>query len=151
MIWITFGSLVELINPYLIKNMIEWIQKPDFEWQEGFIYAILISIVTFIKIYGFRRATYFVCFNQTRTQVLITDVVMRKAIKLSASTLGVVEIGNITSMTSGDAMQMSSLVFFINAIMSVPIIVIALTIILVIEFGWISLLTPVIFVVLAWI
>lgn len=151
MIWQTFASLIELLSPYLVKWMIEWIQDPDFEWKDGFIYALGISLVSFIKIYGFRRATYFVCFNQIRTFILVNDVIMKKTTKLSASTLGIVEVGSITSMTAGDANQIASLSFFINAIISVPIIIIGITILLVIEFGWISLVTPVIFILLTYI
>lgn len=30
--WIVMASLQELLSPYLIKWMIEWISNEDFEW-----------------------------------------------------------------------------------------------------------------------
>lgn len=75
-------------------------------------------------------------------------MVFKKMSKLSASTLSIVEVGNITSMTTGDVMSISAMAFFINTIVSVPILIIAITIILTNEFGLISLVTPVVFLTL---
>lgn len=135
MLWITVASLIEILSPYLVKWMIEWIQRDEFNWYEGFIYGSALTLVSFIKIYGFRRATYFVCFNQVRGSLIIIDVMMRKTMKLSTSTLGIVEVGSITSIVSGDSNAIESLAFFINSIVSVPIMIIGITTVLVIEFG----------------
>ena len=78
-------------------------------------------------------------------------MVMNKSLKLSTSTLGIVEIGSITALLAGDALQLSNFNFFINTLISVPILIIAITLILVLEFGYICLVTPVVFVVLTWI
>jgi ATP-binding cassette subfamily C (CFTR/MRP) protein 4 len=78
-------------------------------------------------------------------------MVMNKSLKLSTSTLGIVEIGSITALLAGDALQLSNFNFFINTLISVPVLIIAITLILVKEFGLICLVTPVVFVLLTWI
>ncbi len=151
MLWITAVSIIELLSPYLIKRMIEWIQAESFDPYEGFYFAVGMGLVTSIKIYGFRRSTTFVCFAQARTMLMISHLVFKKLGKLSSSTLSIVELGNITSLTSSDAMSITQMVFFINVLVSVPILIIAITIILVIEFGYISLATPVVFAFLTYV
>lgn len=108
-------------------------------------------MITAIKIYGFRRSTYFVCYNQVYTHSIINHMVMNKSLKLSSSVLGIVEIGSITALLAGDALQLSNFTFFINTLVVVPSLVIAITIILVYEFGKICLVTPVVFIILTWI
>lgn len=51
------------MSPYLVRRMIEWLSETDFDWREGFAYAIGLGTITAIKIYGFRRSTFFVCYN----------------------------------------------------------------------------------------
>lgn len=149
--WIVIASLQELLSPYLIKYMIDWISKEDFKWQDGFGYAVALGVIASIKIYGFRRATYLVTYNQVYTYSIINYMVMNKSLKLTSSSLGIVEIGSITALLAGDALQLSNFNFFINTLITVPVLVIAITAILVIEFGLICLVTPVVFVVLIWI
>lgn len=76
---------------------------------------------------------------------------MNKSLNLSQSVLGIVEMGSITALLSGDALQLADFSFFINTLIVVPSLVIAITVILVLEFGAICLVAPIVFALLTWI
>lgn len=148
LLYMSVASLIELLNPYLIKNMIEWISKDDYDWQEGFGYAAGLGVVTGLKIYLFRRGGFLIGQNQVNSQAIVNHVVMNKVIKMSSSALGIVELGSITSLLSGDGMQLLVFNFYINTLIMVPFLVVCITAILVYEFGFICLVTPFVFMIL---
>lgn len=130
--------------------MIEWISKEVFDWQEGFGYALGLGVVTALKIYLFRRGSFLVAQNQVHTQAIINHVIMTKVISMSSSSLGIVELGSITSLLSGDAIQLVIFNFFLNTLIMVPFMIVCITAILVYEFGLICLVTPFVFMLLIW-
>jgi len=149
--WMVIAHMIELMNPYLIRNMILWVSKDEFEWQEGFGYAAALGLITGFKIYFFRRGGFLIAENQVKSQAIVNHVIMSKVIRMSSSTLGIVEFGSITSLLSGDGMQLLVFNFFINTLIMVPIIIICITSILVYEFGYICFVTPIVFALLIWI
>lgn len=77
-----------------------------FDWQEGFGCAIALGGVTALKIYFFRRGSFLIALNQVYSQSIVNHIVMTKVTKMSSSVLGIVELGSITSLLSGDAMHL---------------------------------------------
>lgn len=143
--WITVGSLIELVNPYLVREMLEWIGKDRPEALEGILYALGLGLVTAMKIYCFRRGSFDIALNQIYSNSILYNAIMKKVIKMRSSILGVVELGSITSLFTLDSSQLYFFNWFFNVMIVVPVMLICITAILVLEFGYICLFTPFLF------
>lgn len=50
-ILMTIANVTELIIPFLIKALIEWIQKDNPPWEEGVFLSLGIGIISQLKLY----------------------------------------------------------------------------------------------------
>lgn len=131
--------------------MISWFSNEDSEWLEGFGYALGLTAVATLKLYCFRRGLRMVFLDQIISMQVVTHAIMSKVVKLSSSVLGIVEMGPVTSLLSADAAQLMIYNFYINLLVMVPVVVIAITLVLVYEFGYVCVITPVVFILLVWV
>lgn len=136
---------VEMINPFLIRALIRWIQDEEFETWKGPAIASGIFIVSFIKTYGFRLSTLYCTWNEGRISSIGRSNVFKRILKMKSATLGQVGKGFMNNIVVGDIQLLYSALFFSNAILSVPFILIPQTAILVYEFGYAGFLSPILF------
>jgi len=140
---------IEIINPYLIRSLIRWIKDDDINVWTGPILGASIVIVTFIKIYGFRYAMISCTWSEGRIASICPSSIFTRILQLKSATLGQIGKGFVNNILVGDMQLLYTSLFYSNALLSIPFIMVPLTAVLIYEFGYAGVLAPLIFLVVS--
>lgn len=56
--FITAALLIELFIPFLIRNLISWLQADEADWREGIALSFGIGIIGLLRQYLFRSGVF---------------------------------------------------------------------------------------------
>ena len=128
----------------MIREFVKWIKDPEAPEYFGFILALLIGTVSFVKAYGYRLATYKVLISGIKISVVIRGSIFKKILDSSTTALNQMTLGRVMTIVASDEAIIQSLIFFLNSVIVLPFIVVPLMIIILVEFGILaSLVVPV--------
>ena len=98
----SFANFIELSIPFLIRALVQWIQREDPPWQEGILLSLSIGLISHLKLYMFRSGVKFQCIIDHRLNSILRQSVFDKILSLPTTSLNLIDFGQITSMITSD-------------------------------------------------
>lgn len=134
--------MVELINPFLIRELISWIKQDEPKWWVGIIYSLLMGLFSVTKVYLYRRAIFMHCKIENSLSSVVRQVVFDKILSLPTTSLNMVDFGTISTMIIYDEMILEIFSYFMIIGTGSLIVLIPTISILAYFYGWHFLFAP---------
>lgn len=138
----SFANLIELSVPFLIRALIQWIQREDPPWQEGILLSLSIGVISHVKLYLFRFGVNYQNIIDHRLNSALRQSVFDKILSLPTTSLNLIDFGQITSMITSDQLLISINSFYLIAGTSSVVVLASSLTILAYFYGWYSIFAP---------
>lgn len=143
-----FGTACGVLAPIAVKQFVSWLSSPKSNHPStsapGWIWGAVIVVSLTIKIIYKRRSMFVSFITQYRVGLCLRALIFKKLRSLSTEAIRNLDVGKFSNAISSDIMTIQLAIRFSNILFISPFLLLAITIYLFIEFGWVSLVIPVI-------
>lgn len=139
---VSIGLVLELINPFLIRNLIKWIELENPIWWVGILYSLAMGFLSHTKVYLYRRGIYTQSVTENHMSSIIRQVIFDKILSIPTTSLNMIDFGMISTMITNDEMTLEIFMYFSIVGTSSLIVLIPNISILAYYYGWYFLFAP---------
>lgn len=140
------ANLLQFAGPIIIGKLLEYFNNYDeSNKSQGFILVTILILCYLLRTVVFQHGMRLV--NVCSLQVLscANSLIYNKILRLSSSTRKYLEAGAIMNNVSVDVMSFYSFVVMNGFLFTSPAMILVAIVMLIMEVGWIGLLTPIVF------
>ena len=126
-------GLFILLGPfYLLSQLVSWVANPTSPAWKGWVLAISLFLCNVLQTISIQLQFYWALKLQLRIRGSVMSAVYRKATRI-----GVVKsVGQVVNLVSNDVQRLMDLATWYNFLWVAPVILIAVTVLLIIQIGW---------------
>lgn len=141
-VYATIGLLLDLLNPFFISKLIEWIEKDDAVWWTGLLFALGIGAVSHSKAYLYRRGVFSESQLEVELHSIVKQSVFDKILTIPMTSLNMIDFGLISNIITSDLLSVIHYAYFLIVGYSSIIFMIPALAIFYYHYEWYFLFAP---------